>query len=83
MGEIVCVVFGSVEVWIGAEDGGAAGEDDAPCVEADGDEGEEEAEVVGYAVADLASVEGGDDGVDKVAVCYDEGASECGLYPCV
>ena len=49
-------------------------------MEADGDEGEEEADVEGYAVV---PVECGDDGVDKGAVCYDEGASECGLCPCV
>ena len=81
VGEVVCGAFCAVEVWVGAEDGGAAGEDDAACVEADGDEGEEEAEVEGDAVGDVASVEGGDDGVDKGAVCYDEGAGECGLYP--
>ena len=81
VGEVVWGAFCSVLFWIGAEDGAAAGEDGAACVEADGDEGEEEAEVEGYAEGDVPSVEGGDDGVDKGAVCYDEGASECGLYP--
>ena len=48
-------------------------------MEGDGDEGEEDAEVEGYAAGDVAFVQGGHDGVDEGTVCYDEGACECGL----
>lgn len=66
-------------MWIGAEDGGAAGEDGTACVEGDGDEREEEADIEGYAAANVSFVDAGDYGVDEGGIGDNKGARECGL----
>ncbi len=79
VGKIVFGVGVFLEVWIGAEDGGTAGDDGAACVEADGDEREEEADVEGYTAAYVSFVDACDYGVDEGRVGDNKGARERGL----